>query len=533
MWKAFAKKLPDSMPSRGVGHILANPWRSLAAIAVIFGMAVRLSLFFGKRSLWFDELGIAMNLRDRSYLELLAPLDHNQAAPPLFLWIEKLAIQLLGESELALRLFPLLAGITSLLLLYRLAFRTVSEPAAAIAVALLAVLRFTVYYSNELKPYIVDLSVSLLLFSILWGFRQQAFGWTQTLWVSFVGALCIWTSFPAAFTLVAAESTVLFANPVSLYWRLFKSRLLTYAVWIASFVGMYWFSVAAAMGNSALVDSWSARYPDSLFDVVWLLDAVGRFFYRPLGFIGVPEVLAMLTFVVGCIVLWRNNRLTAIALLSPFVVTLAASFLQKYPFRERLILYLVPYALLIISSGLAWTLNIVKRPRYIQVLGVVLLCVLWMPSAGRSLAIIINPHQYSVHRLRPLIEYVNEHYVENDVIYVFPRAQRAFEYYTVDYPHLRESSILPTIGLEPDDVANRKQAIDELLQVRGNSRVWLMGTELDPEKGELDIVLSDLNLVGTQLDLKQLSDAATALYDFSLAPKSVDLTENNTNSLEK
>lgn len=520
---------PSPPPDRGrFSDVLSDPWKIWAAIAVLFGIVVRLSLYFGNRSLWFDELGIAMNLRDRSYIELLSPLDHNQAAPPLFLWIERFATQLLGHNELALRLFPLLAGIAALFLFYRLAFLIVPGSAAAIAISLFAVLRYTVYYSNELKPYIVDLCASLLLFSILWGSRRHSFDRFKTLLVSVVGSLCILTSYPAAFTLVAAESTVLFANPVNHYWQLFRSRLLAYACWIASFIFMYWISVADALGNSSLVESWSARYPSSIFDIVWLLDAMGRFFYRPLGFLGVAEVLAMLAFICGCVVLWRNNRLTLLALLSPFVVTLAASFLQKYPFRERLILYLVPYALLILSSGIAWTLDI-KRPRYCQVFGAILVCLLWMPSAGRQLATIANPHQYSVHRLRPLIAYVNDHYAANDVIYVFPRAQRAFEYYTLKYPQLREHAIAPKTRLEPDDITTRQQVINELLQVRGNSRVWLLGTEFDLEKGELDLVLQDLDLVGTQLDFEQLSDAATALYDFSLAPESISLTETEVN----
>ena len=61
-----------------------------------------------------DEAMIALNIERRSYAELFGTLDFNQAAPLGFLWLEKAAVQLLGPSELALRLWPLLAGIAAL-----------------------------------------------------------------------------------------------------------------------------------------------------------------------------------------------------------------------------------------------------------------------------------------------------------------------------------------------------------------------------------------------------------------------------------
>ena len=49
-----------------------------------------------------DEAFIALNIRGRSFVELLAPLDLNQVAPLGFLLLEKLAVRLLGGSLVAL-----------------------------------------------------------------------------------------------------------------------------------------------------------------------------------------------------------------------------------------------------------------------------------------------------------------------------------------------------------------------------------------------------------------------------------------------
>jgi len=61
------------------------------------------------------------NLINRSFAGLWQPLDWQQGAPVGFLMLQKSAITLLGTSEFAMRLIPLLAGISSLVLFFFLA----------------------------------------------------------------------------------------------------------------------------------------------------------------------------------------------------------------------------------------------------------------------------------------------------------------------------------------------------------------------------------------------------------------------------
>ena len=61
-------------------------------LALALGILVRLVQYFSNRSLWFDEVAVALNLQERNYSELLGALSYDQAAPPLFLWIEEFAL---------------------------------------------------------------------------------------------------------------------------------------------------------------------------------------------------------------------------------------------------------------------------------------------------------------------------------------------------------------------------------------------------------------------------------------------------------
>src|SRR4051812_30883103 len=87
------------------------------------GVFFRLFEYFSSRSLWVDEAFLANNIIQNSFFNLVKPLTDNQHAPIGFLLVEKLLTYLLGTSEEAFRLFPLLCSCISLILFYLLVKR--------------------------------------------------------------------------------------------------------------------------------------------------------------------------------------------------------------------------------------------------------------------------------------------------------------------------------------------------------------------------------------------------------------------------
>lgn len=83
-------------------------------LAIFVGFFLRFVQYLLNRSLWIDEAFVALNVINKSWIELLKPLDYNQGAPLGFLFAEKFFVQLLGTNEYVLRLFPFLAGIASI-----------------------------------------------------------------------------------------------------------------------------------------------------------------------------------------------------------------------------------------------------------------------------------------------------------------------------------------------------------------------------------------------------------------------------------
>ncbi len=178
------------------------------ALKVIIGLGILLRLyhFAARRSLWIDEARLALDILSRGYIDLLRPLDWDQSAAPGFLWLTRFVTQLIGSGELALRAVAFVAGVGALLLLYRITRQLLPGFwGRAFVLSWGALGPQLIYYSNEVKPYSLDLLVNLLLtggaLPLMLNRSRPASHNIASLILA--GVLAPWFSAPAVFTLVA------------------------------------------------------------------------------------------------------------------------------------------------------------------------------------------------------------------------------------------------------------------------------------------------------------------------------------------
>ncbi|KKD35288.1 glycosyltransferase family 39 protein [Limnoraphis robusta] len=491
-----------------------STYRILSVGFVIFGILVRLVQYLNNRSLWFDEVNLALNIVNLSYLQLLSPLDYNQAAPPGFLWIEKLSIQVLGNNEYALRLFPFLAGIVSLIALFLFAERYASQWAALLAIALFSSLPYIVYYGTELKQYSSDIMIALLLSLLLVPFRYKILNKRLVLVFSLVGVIAIWISHPAIFTLGGLELAYFITAPHQQRKPILLNRIPVYLTWLVSFSLLYFLTITNTMNNDNLVKYWQPSYPQSIFDILWLLDAFGRFFYRPLGFIGIIDGFAILAFIIGCVACYRRNRILLITLISPVLATLAASYLQKYPFRERLVLFLTPFFLILIAEGVVFLISQKhSQQKWVRLLGSVVLIALLTHPLIHSSRLIFQPELKQ--EVRPIIEYIKSNQQPGDQIYVYFQGVSHMKYYAPKFGYSPSDYVLGAYELPrkrkilPADWERYQQEFEPF---RGQKRVWILFRVDEVEENTL---LSYLNTIGRQVEIYKQKGAFVCLYDFS------------------
>src|SRR5262245_6369800 len=156
-----ARPAAPPVPARGAAEgagLGAAGWALLG-----LGALLRVARALANRSLWGDEGSLAINLVERSFAGLAAPLSHAQAAPPGFLWLVEATTLGFGDGELALRAVPLAASLASLPLFAWLARALLGRRDALLALALFAVSEPLVFYASELKPYASDVLVALAI----------------------------------------------------------------------------------------------------------------------------------------------------------------------------------------------------------------------------------------------------------------------------------------------------------------------------------------------------------------------------------
>ena len=167
--------------------------KTLPWIIICVGIALRLIRYLYNPSLWFDEASIAVDLNMRSITDLITPSPYyGQTYPIGFLVLIKLSINLLGNSEWAFRLFPFLFGIASLYFFYKVARHYLKPQAVPVALGLFAILDPLVHYSSELKPYIIDVAIALMLYSATIYVKTRRLNAPRIIFFGIFGAAAIW-----------------------------------------------------------------------------------------------------------------------------------------------------------------------------------------------------------------------------------------------------------------------------------------------------------------------------------------------------
>src|SRR5262245_7412579 len=123
---------------------------------LLVGLALRAWHYLRCPSVWHDEAALIVNVLRLDFSQLLGLGIHHEAAPPLFLWVERAVALLLGDGVLALRLVPFLAACGALLLFAGAARQVLAPAALPWAVGFFAVSDRLLWHACEAKPYTLD-----------------------------------------------------------------------------------------------------------------------------------------------------------------------------------------------------------------------------------------------------------------------------------------------------------------------------------------------------------------------------------------
>jgi hypothetical protein len=486
----------------------APPWEVVVWGFATLGILFRLRQYLFDRSLWLDEALVVLNIMGRSPSELLKPLDYHQGAPLGFLALQKAAVLGFGTSESVLRLVPFLSGILSMILFVIVSRRFLAPAASVVAVGLFAVSDPLIYYSTEAKQYSSDVAVAILLFWLAGHLLERDSTVVRVVIVSIIGAIVLWFSQPAAFILAAVGVSWLLDSILRHDRHGLVLLSIPGVLWPASFLLSFLVSLRGLTHDAVLLDYWQGAFapfpPLSGADVRWFIDSSLGIFSDPVGLtlVGIAAVAAL----VGLVEFYSKHFARFVLLLTPLVATLAASTLHRYPFRGRLLLFLVPSLILLIAAGLERIRTQTSETLpYFSFLLIGFLFLHPLLDAGSGL---IKPR--TKEEIKPVIRYVENHRQDGDVLYLYYAALRPFQYYSARHLIAPMDEIT---GVESrQNWASYRKDLDQL---RGKKRAWILfshiyrGAGVDEERLFLDY----LDTVGTRLESSRAPGASVYLYD--------------------
>ncbi len=531
-----------SAPSPAGGHTTQPQWlppsveRALWWLVLGAGVWLRIRQFVFNRSLWLDEAYLAASFTACDLVALLTePLANGQAAPLGFLLVSKTLFELFGRTDWSLRLLPLLSGLLGLWAGWRLSLLVFKQPLARLVfVALLTVSPVLIYYSSEFKQYGSDVAVALVL---LWcGLAFQTEQPARGAWrLAVLGSLAVWLSHPSVFVLTALGTTLFVQLAHQRQWRAVWAIGCAGLAWSLSFGVNYAVSLKAVAASPTLSDFWLAAYaPWPVWDshvLWWYPQNLMGLVHLALRHEGVAHhgsldawtdawnVALSVAVVCGLVALFRQQRRMASLLCVLLALTVLASGLHLYPFRSRLILFLVPVVCIGLAACVESLMALMESRRRFS--GETVGAAAAHPSpvawaAGLGLAVFVvfaalpqwrHPHNES--DIKGALAYVQAHREAADSLMASSWTAKALLFYQSSFALKSMSTYIFTQTTNPNHDA---RATLRRACLRGAQRLWLVVSHRFSERAAL---LGALAPLAPTVDRWEGTGAAAYLLDLS------------------
>lgn len=348
---------------------------------IALGAALRIVVFLQNRNFIIDEANVMRNIVERSFAGMLRPLNYEQFAPPVFLWVSKVSVSIFGAYDWAGRIYPLLCGIAGLLLFFMLC-RQLRLKGAFYSLFLMATGVLYLRYATEFKQYSSDVVVTcallllaLKLHPIHTSTKKLVGSWLLA------GTLAVWLSMPSVFILAGIGCYYMYL--LRHEWKRSKMLLMTGVMlwWVAMFVLHYLLILEPSIQSDFLERSHSIYF-------LYLWPANGAQWSQNegalLGIIGtmgghwtIAVIVNLLLMATGIWWLARQQRAYLLLLCVPVLALLLAAGLHQFTLMPRVSLFIYPILLLLIAAGLDFFMRFRYRKVAVPLLlaGCIITCI--------------------------------------------------------------------------------------------------------------------------------------------------------------
>lgn len=472
-----------------------------------YGIVVRVFAYLYNRSLWLDESMISLAIIEVPWSELLSPLHYGEAAPVGFVLITKIVVELFGSSEYALRLYPTVAGLLSVFVFYRLTMLVGNMSIRPLAMAFFSTSTGLISYANEVKQYSTDVLFCLALTTMAFELIKREISRVRLTIYVIVITISLWSSHASIFVVAGVGLVLLFNATVNKDWqKLYCIGILGITVGV-NLVVIYFFHLQEIMQREFYFEWWTsffAPFPLSsdLSEIRWYFNTFRSF----IELVGIDQITVLglvgIVLLSGIIAVYRKDKSTLFLLGAPLILLLVASWLKLYPMGNRLVLFAIPYALIVVAYGVV-AMKGDNRGSSVAV-PIIVAAILLGTVVNKSVATIIYPPGNGV---REVVEIITDNWKEGDIVYVYYNGKPTFDYYLSSR---KKNPINYIVGVKSRGLWDRYQ--EDLKRLTNFNRVWIFFSAVCCD--EQTQFLNYLNKIGTQEYFFEANDGAAYLYSF-------------------
>lgn len=417
-------------------------WRTTSRVVAVVvlllaiaGLSVRTLELLRNHSLFMDECSVCMDILDRSVPALTKTLGYDQAAPFGFLLLQKAVFWIFGMSDGITRLMPFLFGLATVplaILASKRVFQSKRQVVALVlSIGLICLNRDIAIYSAIAKQYSLECLITLVLVYIfapsLSGAHEAAKNSRLSDALLTFSPFLVWFSYGSVFILAGFGLALVlraFATPDR------RFRLVTVYFCLSAVLNLATFFVLSA--RPALTNQWLVAWWKAAYMPLWPPGATFRWLSRTSVTFGesmththLALLLPIALVVTTVYAIWRRSWFW-LACLASVSACLGASALGKYPFAERLLLFLYPIMALIVAEAVD-LLN--RRWPKISVLAAVLI----LAGTGARLTRGMQ-NSKAIDSVREVHREMVADFAPGDDLWVAPNSQPCFRYYQREYP---------------------------------------------------------------------------------------------------
>ena len=310
----------------------------------LIGITLRFIVFNLNTCYIHDDAALALNIINKSYLELFKGLEYCQVAPPLFLimskWIYNISPKDYQTIDLSLKILPFLSAIISIPLFYVFSKILLKENLKLyIANLLFALNPLLISLSGRFKQYSTEVTIAILLYIIFYKYILS--GKWKNYWY-FIILIAPWLSLSSLIILFSCIIIIFIKNKQinkNILLITLSSTLLFLTVYLPNNLQLNYNNMSTFWSEYGFM---SILHPQRFFI------RIGEIFLHEHKLAG--TILGLITLYKLLEYIKNKKALNIMFCTFPIFVTILLSCMHLYPFTDRLIAFLVPLFIIMIAE---------------------------------------------------------------------------------------------------------------------------------------------------------------------------------------